>query len=102
MFIIYPNSLSPKISYYEVSPNYEILMFATDVDQIVKMRDFKTNKEARNISKVFEDLDKFNYDSKYSDCMSYCVHWSTATKQGDPYRKQFYGIICKLHIYHTG
>nr|XP_021324426.1 complement factor B isoform X1 [Danio rerio] len=57
-------TLIEKISYYEVSPNYEILMFATDVDQIVKMRDFKTNEKARNISKIFEDLDNFNYDKK--------------------------------------
>nr|XP_021324425.1 complement component bfb isoform X1 [Danio rerio] len=57
-------TLLEKISYYEVSPSYEILMFATDVYQIVKMRDFKTEEVAGSLSKVFEDLDKFDFDKK--------------------------------------
>ncbi|XP_056302316.1 complement component bfb [Danio aesculapii] len=57
-------TLLEKISYYEVSPSFEILMFATDVYRIVKMRDFKTMQVARRLSKVFEDLDNFDNDKK--------------------------------------
>uniref|UniRef100_A0A8C2KS53 C3/C5 convertase n=1 Tax=Cyprinus carpio TaxID=7962 RepID=A0A8C2KS53_CYPCA len=51
-----------KISYYPVSPNYEILMFATDVTRITSMRDFKNNEDARNLMNIFKDLDDFNYE----------------------------------------
>ncbi|XP_048021310.1 complement factor B-like isoform X2 [Megalobrama amblycephala] len=53
-----------KISYYQVSPNYEILVFATDVTQIISMRDFKSNEDARNLMEVFKELDNFNYESR--------------------------------------
>nr|AZZ09394.1 putative complement factor b/c2-a1 [Ctenopharyngodon idella] len=56
--------LIEQISYYQVSPNYEILMFATDVTPIISMRDFKSNEGARNLLQVFENLDNFNYDDK--------------------------------------
>ncbi|KAF4098468.1 hypothetical protein G5714_020498 [Onychostoma macrolepis] len=56
--------LIKKISYYPVSPNYEILMFATDVAQIVSMRNFKYGENARNLTKVFEDLDNFTFDKR--------------------------------------
>ncbi|KAK7130982.1 hypothetical protein R3I94_016199 [Phoxinus phoxinus] len=56
--------LIEKISYYEVSPNYEILMFATDVHPIITMKNFKSIKDKDKITKVFEDLDNFNYEDK--------------------------------------
>ncbi|XP_050949613.1 complement factor B [Labeo rohita] len=56
--------LIEKISYYPVSPNYEILIFATDVTPIIQMRNFKLNKNERSLERIFEDLDKFTYDSK--------------------------------------
>uniref|UniRef100_A0A8C2I9M4 C3/C5 convertase n=1 Tax=Cyprinus carpio TaxID=7962 RepID=A0A8C2I9M4_CYPCA len=54
--------LIDKIIYYPVSPNYEILMFATDVTRITSMRDFKNNEDARNLMNIFKDLDDFNYE----------------------------------------
>ncbi|XP_059398950.1 complement factor B-like [Carassius carassius] len=54
--------LIDKISYYPVSPNYEILIFATYVTRIISMRDFKTNEDARNIMNIFKELDDFSYD----------------------------------------
>ncbi|XP_039549516.1 complement factor B [Pimephales promelas] len=56
--------LIEKISYYQVSPNYEILMFASEVHRIISMRDFKTIKDEDKFEKVFEDLDNFNYEDK--------------------------------------
>ncbi len=41
-------------------------MFATDVHRIISMRNFKYDKNARNLTRVFEDLDGFNYESKHS------------------------------------
>ncbi|RXN32629.1 complement factor B-like protein [Labeo rohita] len=55
--------LIEKISYYPVSPNYEILIFATDVTPIIQMRNFKLTKHERSLERIFEDLDKFTYDS---------------------------------------
>ncbi|XP_056117955.1 complement factor B-like [Rhinichthys klamathensis goyatoka] len=54
--------LIDKISYYEVSPNYEILMFATDVYRIISMRDYKTIKDEDKIEKVFKDLENFSFE----------------------------------------
>ncbi|RXN19432.1 complement factor B-like protein [Labeo rohita] len=54
--------LIEKISYYPVSPNYEILIFATDVTPIIQMRNFKLTKHERSLERIFEDLDKFTYD----------------------------------------
>uniref|UniRef100_A0A671SCI8 C3/C5 convertase n=1 Tax=Sinocyclocheilus anshuiensis TaxID=1608454 RepID=A0A671SCI8_9TELE len=56
--------LIDKISYYPVSPNYEILIFATDVTPIITMRDFKNNEDARNLMNIFKALDDFNYESR--------------------------------------
>ncbi|XP_048021307.1 complement factor B-like [Megalobrama amblycephala] len=56
--------LIEKISYYQVSPNYEILVFAMDVTRIISMMDFKKNKDARNLTQVFENLDSFTYDDR--------------------------------------
>ncbi|XP_016109746.1 complement factor B-like isoform X2 [Sinocyclocheilus grahami] len=56
--------LIDKISYYSVSPNYEILIFATDVTPIITMREFKNNEDARNLMNIFKALDDCNYESK--------------------------------------
>ncbi|XP_027032558.1 complement factor B-like isoform X1 [Tachysurus fulvidraco] len=49
-----------KISYYEVFPNYDILIFATDVQHIVNMTDFKRKKS--KLSDVFTLLDNYNFE----------------------------------------
>ncbi|XP_051960520.1 complement factor B-like [Xyrauchen texanus] len=56
--------LIKKISYYQVSPNYEILMFATDVTPIVTMRNFKTIFNGNIGKNVLDELDNFQYESK--------------------------------------
>uniref|UniRef100_A0A8C1PKB8 C3/C5 convertase n=1 Tax=Cyprinus carpio TaxID=7962 RepID=A0A8C1PKB8_CYPCA len=53
--------LLEKISYYPVSPNYEILMFATDVTSIIKMNQFKMQKPT--LTDIFKEMDEFTYDS---------------------------------------
>uniref|UniRef100_A0A8C2PPG6 C3/C5 convertase n=1 Tax=Cyprinus carpio TaxID=7962 RepID=A0A8C2PPG6_CYPCA len=53
--------LLEKISYYPVSPNYEILMFATDVTPIIKMNQFKMQKPT--LTDIFKEMDEFTYDS---------------------------------------
>ncbi len=45
-------------------------MFDIDVTRIISLRDFKSNEFARNLTKIFEDLDNFNYDGKHSVCMA--------------------------------
>ncbi len=56
-------------------------MFATDVHRIISMRNFKDDKNARNLTRVFEDLDSFNYESKYSVWMSLFVSYFTVTER---------------------
>ncbi|KAK2872808.1 hypothetical protein Q8A67_022705 [Cirrhinus molitorella] len=57
--------LIDKISYYPVSPNYEILIFSTDVMRINSMRNFKRNEDdERNLINLIKDLDDFSYDRK--------------------------------------
>ncbi|XP_052392645.1 complement factor B [Carassius gibelio] len=58
--------LMDKISYYPVSPNYEILIFATYVTRIISMRDFKTNEDARNLMNIFKELDDFSYEGEHT------------------------------------
>ncbi|XP_073680383.1 complement factor b, like [Garra rufa] len=55
-------TLIEKISYYEVSPNYEILIFATDVTRIVSMRDFKSGQ--KNLLEILQKLEEYEYNSK--------------------------------------
>ncbi|XP_065143180.1 complement factor B [Paramisgurnus dabryanus] len=57
-------TLIDKISYYQVSPNYEILMFASDVTPIITMRNYKSVSSERNLIEIFERLDNFTYESK--------------------------------------
>ncbi|XP_067280663.1 complement factor B-like [Pseudorasbora parva] len=59
--------LIKKISDYQVSPNYEILMFASEVQLLISMRDFKTNGGARNLEQVFEKPDKSKDEDKLGD-----------------------------------
>ncbi|XP_051732542.1 complement factor b, like isoform X1 [Ctenopharyngodon idella] len=56
-------TLIDKISYYEVSPNYEILIFATDVYRIVSMRDFKSG-QGNNLEQILKRLANYKYESK--------------------------------------
>uniref|UniRef100_A0A673G2E3 C3/C5 convertase n=1 Tax=Sinocyclocheilus rhinocerous TaxID=307959 RepID=A0A673G2E3_9TELE len=56
-------TLIEKISYYEVSPNYEILIFATDVARIVSMRDFKSGQK-NNLLEILKRLKDYEYNSK--------------------------------------
>ncbi|XP_016377010.1 complement factor B-like [Sinocyclocheilus rhinocerous] len=56
-------TLIEKISYYEVSPNYEILIFATDVTRIVSMRDFKSGQK-NNLLEILQRLEDYEYESK--------------------------------------
>ncbi|XP_073689238.1 complement component bfb, partial [Garra rufa] len=54
--------LIDKISFYQVSPNYEILIFATDFVRINSMRNFKRNEDKEKLTSVLKDLD--DYESK--------------------------------------
>ncbi|KAL1252859.1 hypothetical protein QQF64_017552 [Cirrhinus molitorella] len=55
--------LIDKMTYYSVSPNYEILIFATDVKRIISMKDFKRSDNAGKLTHIFKELDKFTYES---------------------------------------
>ncbi|XP_051536340.1 complement factor B-like [Myxocyprinus asiaticus] len=57
------SKLIDKISYYEASPNYEIIVFATEVNVIISMRDFKRDPE-NILSLALQRLQNFKYDSK--------------------------------------
>ncbi|KAG7321374.1 hypothetical protein KOW79_015789 [Hemibagrus wyckioides] len=50
-----------KISYYEVFPNYEIIIFATDVKHIIRITEFKKNHVT--IAQIIKMLDEYTYDS---------------------------------------
>ncbi|KAM9450587.1 complement factor B-like [Clarias gariepinus] len=51
--------LITKISYYEVFPNYEIIIFATDVKHLIRITDYKRNVAPKDILKL---LDDYKYD----------------------------------------
>ncbi|XP_072517441.1 complement factor B-like isoform X2 [Salminus brasiliensis] len=55
--------LLDKISYYEVSPNYEIHIFATDVTTIVKITDYK-REDKNKLHETMNLLEAFEYDAK--------------------------------------
>ncbi|XP_065143181.1 complement factor B-like isoform X1 [Paramisgurnus dabryanus] len=57
------SKLIEKISYYEVSPNYEILIFATDVTRIVSMQKFKIGQK-HNLLQFLNKLGDYKYSSK--------------------------------------
>lgn len=50
-----------QISYYEVFPNYEIIIFATDVKHIIRITDFKKNQVT--LAEIIKMLDEYTYDS---------------------------------------
>ncbi len=60
---IWPYDHYQQISYYEVSPNYEILIFATDVARIVSMRDFKSGQK-NNLVEILKRLKDYEYNSE--------------------------------------
>ncbi|XP_060746788.1 complement factor B-like [Tachysurus vachellii] len=49
-----------KISYYEVRPNYDILIFSTDIKHIVNMTDFK--RKNSKLLDIFKSLDNYNFE----------------------------------------
>uniref|UniRef100_A0A4W4DQV4 C3/C5 convertase n=1 Tax=Electrophorus electricus TaxID=8005 RepID=A0A4W4DQV4_ELEEL len=55
--------LIEKIRYYQVSPNYEIIIFATEVTRIVSITDYKRRDE-KKLDKILQDLADFKYDAK--------------------------------------
>ncbi|KAB5548789.1 hypothetical protein PHYPO_G00059630 [Pangasianodon hypophthalmus] len=55
--------LITKISYYEVSPNYEIIIFATDVTKIVSITDYKRGNETK-LMDILTLLERYKYDDK--------------------------------------
>ncbi|XP_076155245.1 complement factor B-like [Alosa pseudoharengus] len=52
--------LIEKISDYEVSPKYDIVVFATKVTKIVDITDYY-KRTAKKLFEVIEDLDRFDY-----------------------------------------
>ncbi|KAM9450589.1 complement factor B-like isoform 2-T2 [Clarias gariepinus] len=56
--------LITKISYYEVFPNYEIIIFATDVKKVVSIVDYKIG--IKTLKEVLVMLDNCNYNDKGS------------------------------------
>ncbi|TRY54168.1 hypothetical protein DNTS_034843 [Danionella cerebrum] len=54
-------TLIEKISYYEVSPNYEILIFATKVVKIVSMSDFKSG-QGNNLQNILTKLEEYEHN----------------------------------------
>uniref|UniRef100_A0A4W4DR58 C3/C5 convertase n=1 Tax=Electrophorus electricus TaxID=8005 RepID=A0A4W4DR58_ELEEL len=52
-----------KIRYYQVSPNYEIIIFATDVTRIVSITDYK-QRDDKKLDTILQDLDNYKFDAK--------------------------------------
>lgn len=65
-FIEVVKKLIDKISYYEVTPNYDIMMFATKVTTIVDIKDYYIGK-AKTLADVIKDLDNFKFGEKPND-----------------------------------
>uniref|UniRef100_A0A8C8H9Q1 C3/C5 convertase n=1 Tax=Oncorhynchus tshawytscha TaxID=74940 RepID=A0A8C8H9Q1_ONCTS len=55
--------LITKVSSFSVSPNYEIIFFASDVLEVVNIIDFSGDKR-KPLEKVLDDLDNFKYDAR--------------------------------------
>ncbi|KAI4887855.1 hypothetical protein NFI96_001662 [Prochilodus magdalenae] len=55
--------LIDKISFFEVSPNYEIIVFATEVSRIVSLADYQREDE-RKLHKILKTLNDYKYDDK--------------------------------------
>lgn len=65
-FIETVKKLIDKISYYEVTPNYGILIFATTVTPIVDITKYYTGN-AKSLADVIKDLDDFKFGAKEND-----------------------------------
>ncbi|KAG5263056.1 hypothetical protein AALO_G00281990 [Alosa alosa] len=65
-FIEMVKKLIDKISYYEVTPNYDILIFATKVTTIVDIKNYYTGN-AKSLADVMKDLDDFKFGEKEND-----------------------------------
>ncbi|XP_029625891.1 complement factor B [Salmo trutta] len=52
-----------KVSSFSVSPNYEIIFFASDVLEVVNIIDFSGDKR-KPLEEVLDVLDKFKYDAR--------------------------------------
>ncbi|KAK6316721.1 hypothetical protein J4Q44_G00121210 [Coregonus suidteri] len=55
--------LITKVSSFAVSPNYEIIFFASDVLEVVNIIDFSGEKR-KTLEQVLDDLDNFNYGDR--------------------------------------
>ncbi|XP_062382716.1 complement factor B-like [Sardina pilchardus] len=65
-FIETVKKLIDKISYYEVTPNYGILIFATKVTTIVDIKNYYTGNP-KSLADVMKDLDDFKFGEKEND-----------------------------------
>ncbi|XP_062867465.1 complement factor b, like [Trichomycterus rosablanca] len=52
-----------KISYYQVSPNYEIIIFASDVTRIISMADYKRRVE-KKLDDIVKELENYKFNAK--------------------------------------
>lgn len=58
--LYFTHPLPQQISFYEVFPNYEIIMFATEVKKIVEITDYKMPDIT-----TLQLLDNYTYDGKF-------------------------------------
>ncbi|KAL2078669.1 hypothetical protein ACEWY4_026354 [Coilia grayii] len=58
--------LIEQISFYEVTPKYDVVVFATEVTPIVNIRDYYV-RTPTELFRVIEDLDKFDYNARGDD-----------------------------------
>ena len=49
-----------QISYYDVTPNYDIMFFATKVTPVVDIKNYYIGNP-KSLADVMKDLDKFNF-----------------------------------------
>ncbi|XP_031417260.1 complement factor B-like [Clupea harengus] len=59
-------NLIEKISYYDVTPNYDIMFFATKVTPVVDIKNYYIGNP-KSLADVMKDLDKFNFDDSGDD-----------------------------------
>ncbi|KAL0993934.1 hypothetical protein UPYG_G00115720 [Umbra pygmaea] len=55
--------LITKVSSFSVSPNYEILFFSSDINEIVNILDF-SGENRKPLKDILADLDKFQYNAR--------------------------------------
>ncbi|KAL2078670.1 hypothetical protein ACEWY4_026355 [Coilia grayii] len=66
MSIEVTKNLIDKISYYEVTPNYDIVIFATNVTTIVDIHQ-SFSEHQKSLADIMNDLDNFNFVDKGND-----------------------------------